>query len=142
MREQPSGRLAAKRETGPSLGLDEPPGALGVAGEQMREALGEGVAGAGRVAAVEAPDRQLQPDPIAADRQIGGPSILAAMNRRAEGPTRRAAGMSVPSLGEDGEGTGAVPCDTNEATAGQWAEQGHALICVLTATFATGQPSR
>lgn len=64
VREQPGGRLTAERETGLSLGLDEPPGALGVAGEQMREALGEGVAGAGRVAAVEAPDRQLQPDPL------------------------------------------------------------------------------
>ncbi len=46
--------------------------------------------------------------------------------------------MIVPSLGEDGEGARAVPYDTNEATAGQWAEQGHALICVVTKTFATG----
>lgn len=135
-------RLATERETSPSLCLDEPPGALGVAGKQMREALGEGVAGAGWVSAVEAPDRQLQSDRIAADRQVGGPPMAAAMDRRAEGPTRRAAGMIVPSLGENGEGPGAVSCDTNEATAGQWAKQGHALICVLTMTFATDQPSR
>ena len=57
VREQQGGRLAAERETGPSLGPDEPPGALSVACEQMREALGEGVAGAGRFAAVEAPER-------------------------------------------------------------------------------------
>ena len=96
--------------------------------DQMLEALGEGVAGAGWVSAVEAPDRQLQPDRIAADRQVGGPSMVAAMDRRAEGPTRRAAGMIVPSLGEDGEGTRAVPCDTNEAATRKWADQGHALI--------------
>lgn len=108
----------------------------------MPEALGEGVAGAVWVAAVEAPDRQLRPDLISADRQVGGPSIVAAMDRRVEGPTRRAVGVIVPSLGEDGEAPGTIPCDMNEATAGQWAEQGHALIWALTTTFAMEQPSR
>ncbi|KIU37159.1 hypothetical protein SR39_02095 [Methylobacterium radiotolerans] len=91
---------------------------------------------------VEAPDRQLQPASFAADRQVGGPSMVAAMDRRAAGPARRAAGMIVPSLGEDGEGAGAVPCDTDEATAGQRAKQGHAPIGVLATTCATGRPSR
>lgn len=114
MRKQPGGKLAAERETGPSLGLDKSSGALGVAGEQMREALGKGVAVVGRVAAVEAPDR------IATDRQVGKPLIVAAMDRRAEGPTSRAVVIIVPSSGADGEGTEVVPCDTNEATAGKW----------------------
>lgn len=59
MREQPGGGLPTECETGPGLRLGQPAGALGMAGEQRREALGEGFARAGRVAAVEAPNLQM-----------------------------------------------------------------------------------
>ncbi len=87
---------------------------------------------------VEAPDRQLQPASFAADRQVGGPSMVAAMDRRAAGPARRAAGVIVPCSGEDGEGGGAVPRDADD---GQGAEQSHAPICLPTTIRATSQPS-
>jgi hypothetical protein len=136
--EQPCGGQPAQPEAGLGVRPGEVAGALGMAGEQLREPLGEGGAGTDQVAAVEAPDRQLQPDRHAAGRQIGSLSPISAMDRRAAGPARRAAGVIVPCSGEDGEGGGAVPRDADD---GQGAEQSHAPICLPTTIRATSQPS-
>lgn len=85
---------------GLSLRHGEAVGALGMAGEQLRESLGEGAARASRLAAVEALDRQLQPDRLSAGRQIGSPSPITAVDRRTAGSARRAAGVIVPCSGE------------------------------------------
>ncbi len=68
MKQQSGGGLAAKRQAGPGMGLREAPCPMGVAAKQMREPLGEGTPLATGLPAVEAPDRQLQPDDLAACR--------------------------------------------------------------------------
>ena len=68
MKQQSGGGLAAERQAGPGMGLREAACPMGVAAKQMREPLGEGTPRATGLPAVEAPDRQLQPDDLAACR--------------------------------------------------------------------------
>ena len=91
---------------------------MSVAAEQTRDRLGEGAARATGMAAVEAPDCQLQPNNLAARRQIGGPSLIAAMDRRAECSTGWTAGVIALAFRGDAEGFGAVPSDMKQAAAG------------------------
>ncbi|GJE65052.1 hypothetical protein LNAOJCKE_2260 [Methylorubrum aminovorans] len=137
--EQAGGGLPTKCETGPGLCRSQPAGALGMAGEQLREALGKSFAVAGWVAAVEAPNLKLQPDGLAAGRQIGGSSPIPAMDRGADRPTCRAAGVIALRFGEEGDRGGAVPHDTHEAAARQREELSHTPICEAKPT--TPRPS-
>ena len=91
---------------------------MSVAAEHTREPLGERAARATGMAAVEAPDRQLQPNDLAARWQIRGPSLIAAMDHRAECPTGWAAGVIALAFRGAAEGFGAVPSDMKQAAAG------------------------
>ncbi len=134
MRQQPGGGLAAECETGSGVSLDKAAGAMGIATEQTREALGKGAARAARVAAGEAAHRQIQPDDLTADRQVGSPSSVARVHRGADGPAVRAAGVVAPTLGADDEAIGTITRDAKQAATRKKAEQAHALICAVAAT--------
>ena len=116
------------------MSLDKAAGALRVAAEQTREALGEGAAWAAGMAAGEAAHSQLQPNDLATDRQIGNPSPVARVHRSAVGPAVRAAGVVAPTLGADDEAIGTIAHDAKQAATGKKTEQAHALICAVAAT--------
>jgi len=103
--------------------------ALSMTAEQVRPSLDEGGARAGRVAAAEAPDRQPQPDCFAADRQIGGLSVIAAVDGGAEPAANGTAGGVATRFGGNNDGVGTITHHMKDAAARQMAEQGHALIC-------------
>lgn len=71
----------------------------------------------------------MQPDGLAAGRQIRGSSPIPAMDRGADRPTCRAAGVIALRFGDDSDRGGAVPHDTHEAAARHRKELGHAPIC-------------
>ena len=87
---------------------------MGVAAKQMREPLGEGASRAIGPPAVEAPHGQSQPDDLAACRQVGGPSLVAAMDCRTGGSTGRAPGTIALAFGGASESAGTVPCDVEK----------------------------
>ena len=88
---------------------------MGVAAKQTREPLGEGAPRAIGPPVGEAPDRQSQLDDLAACWQVGGPSLVAAMDCRTGGSTGRAPGTIALAFGGDAEGAGTVPCDMEKA---------------------------
>lgn len=106
----------------------QPAGALGMAGEQLREPLSEGSVAAGWVAAVEAPNLELQPDGLATDRQIGTPALIPTMDQRADRTARWAAGVVVRRFGNGDERGRTLPRDTDVAAARQREKADHALI--------------
>ena len=126
---EPSSGVAADVRRWELLSLCQSASSLSMPAEQMRQLLNEGAARAGRTAAGEAPDRQPQPDRLAADRQIGGLSVVTAMDGGAERAASGTAGGIATRFGGDQEGVGTVAHHTKDAAAGKMAEQGHALIC-------------
>ena len=80
--QQPGRGCAAERQGSLDLSFCQSARPLSMTAEQVRQSLGEGAARAGRIAAVEAPDRQPQPDRFAADRQIGRLSAGSDCGRR------------------------------------------------------------
>jgi hypothetical protein len=141
MREEPGGGLATQCETSSGLRLGQAARAMGVAAEQVREPLGEGAAWATRIAAVEASNRQPQPNDLAARRQICGLSPIAAMDCRAERSASWAAGLVALAFGRNAQDAGASPGDVKQTAAGQRTEQGHALICESMPAVASRPPS-
>ena len=129
MREQSGSGLSAERETRSSLRLGEAPRAMGVAAEQAREPLGEGATRTIRVAAGDAPDRQVQTNNLAARRQIGGTSPVATMDCSARRSAGWTAGLTALALGGNAENAGTIPSDTKQAATGQRTGQGHTPIC-------------
>ncbi len=141
MRQQSGGGLATKREAGSGMSLGEAAGALRLTAEQTREALGKGAARAARMAAGEAAHRQIQPDELAADRQVGSPSPVARVHRGADGPAIRAAGVVAPTLGADDEAIRTIARDAKQAATGEKAEGAHALICAPATAQTRRRPS-
>jgi len=132
-----------QRDSGLDLSLGQSARALSMPAEPVRQLLGEGAARAGRIAAGEAPDRQPQPDRLAADRPIGGLSVVTAMDGGAESAASGTAGDIATRFGGDPEGVGTVAHHTKDAAAGKMAEQGHALICErMSTSTSTGRQSR
>jgi len=86
---------------------------------EARKPLDEGPARTGRIAAVEAPDRQLQADLAAEARQVSRTAHRATVNGRTPLPAIRAAATPRPNLGADVKDTGIQPDHLKDPAAGQ-----------------------